>query len=237
MLNRATGLTCASAFLVNWAKQHRPWAPEASILYLPVAIGADEHVVSPSLSSAVRERFPGKKVLVYVGTISRLYQIDEIVGLAIAMKARRDDFKVLVCGDGPDLVWLKDLATKKGVRQEIHFEGRVARRDIASYLDAASALLFPFHGNRHNLARCPTKAYHYAAANRPLVTNRVGEVARLFGDSAFYYREGDAQSMADACELVLSGAQMFSHAIPFRSLTWEDRCDAYVSWLHGLRVW
>jgi len=236
MMSRAAGFSCASEYLVDWVRGQRPeLGPE--ILYSPVAISADEHVVRPELSRSVRERFAGRHVLVYVGTISRIYQIGEILDLAAALKGRRDDFTVLICGDGVDRAAYQDESVRRGLGGVVHFEGRISRTDVASYLDAASVLLFPFHDTRHNRARCPTKGFHYAAANRPLVTNRVGEVARVFGDTAFYYAEKDVRAMADACGLALRASPGFNSGIPFYRLTWEERADRYESWFGRMKIW
>ena len=237
MLSHAAGFTCASEFLVNWVRRDRPELGPEGVLYSPVAISAEEHVVQPALSRSVRERFAGRHLLVYVGTISRIYQVEEIVDLAGELRSRRKDFVVLICGDGPDRKSYQELASARGLGEVVHFEGRIERRDVASYLDAASILLFPFHDTQHNRARCPTKGFHYAAANRPLVTNRVGEVAKLFGESAWYYPEREVRAMADACELALAAFPGYNNGIPPRSLTWAQRTDRYEGWIERLRLW
>ena len=107
------------------------------------------------LSRSVRERFAGRHILIYVGTISRIYQVEEILDLAGELRSRRRDFVVLICGEGPDRKTYQALAASRGLDDVIHFEGRIQRQEVASYLDAASVLLFPFHENRHNLALVP----------------------------------------------------------------------------------
>jgi glycosyltransferase involved in cell wall biosynthesis len=236
MLSHASGFTCASAFLVDWVRGRRPGL-DAEVLYSPVAIAAEEHVVRLELSRSVRERFPGRHILVYVGTISRIYQVEEILDLAGELRSRRRDVVVLICGEGPDRKIYEAQATKRGLGDVVHFEGRIRRQDVASYLDASSVLLFPFHENRHNLARCPTKGFHYAAANRPLVTNRVGEVAKLFGGSACYYPERDVRAMADASERAIALSSAFDNGIPFRELTWAKRADSYEDWFERMKIW
>lgn len=236
MLSHGAGFSCASGFLVDRVRSRRPELGR-EILYLPVAIEAGEHVIKPEISRTVRERFSGKHVLVYVGSISPLYPIGEIVDLAGEISRRRRDFVILICGDGSDLRKYKAEVAARGFADLFCFEGRIARPDIASYLEASSVLLLPFADNEQNRARCPTKAFHYAGANRPVVTNRVGEVGRLFGESAYYYPEHDISSMADACELAMKNVKGYDNKIPFRDLTWDERADRYEAWLVGLGIW
>ena len=236
MLNRAAGFTCASEHLVSWVKARRPEL-DTEILYSPVAISSEEHVVDLELSNRIKARFQGKNLLVYVGTISKIYQINELIDLAVELKQRRSDFSILICGEGPDRSAYEKEAAERGVTEFVAFEGKIPRTSIASYLDASTALLFPFHDTVHNRARCPTKAFHYAAANRPVVTNSVGEVGRLFGNSAFYYPERNVTGMVDACEAAIVGSVGFDNRIPFRSVTWSDRAERYESWLVKQGVW
>ncbi len=236
MLNRAAGFTCASEHLVSWVKARRPEL-DSEILYSPVAISSEEHVVDLELSNRLKSRFQGKHLLVYVGTISKIYQVNEIIDLAVELKRRRSDFSILICGDGPDRLAYEREAAERGAAEVVAFEGRIPRTCIASYLDASTALLFPFHDTVHNRARCPTKAFHYAAANRPVVTNCVGEVGRLFGNSAFYYQERSVTGMADACEAAIISSVGFDNGITFRSVTWSDRAEKYERWLIERGVW
>jgi len=101
---------------------------------------------------------------------------------------------------------------------------------------AADVLVFPFAANAFNLSRCPTKAYNYAAANRPVVTNRNGEVARLFGDSALYYPEHDVEALADQCDQALARRAGYDNGISFATLTWEARAAQFKEWL-AARNW
>jgi glycosyltransferase involved in cell wall biosynthesis len=81
------------------------------------------------------------------------------------------------------------------------------------------------------LSRCPTKAFHYAAANRPVVTNRTGEVAALLGESAWYYPEHDVEAFADRCVEALKHGTRFDNGIAFATLTWDARAREFARWL------
>jgi hypothetical protein len=102
-------------------------------------------------------------------------------------------------------------------------------------MEAAQVLLFPFPASLFNLSRCPTKAFHYAAANRPVVTNETGEVAALLRDSAFYYPEHDIEAFADRCVDAMRCRHGFDSGIQFSALTWKARAREFLAWLelHG----
>ena len=74
------------------------------------------------------------------------------------------------------------------------------------------------------------------AYNRPIVTNRVGEVAEALGDAGFYYHPNSTESMACACERALCSAATYdlSHAMPL--VYWSERARCYGRWLESLKL-
>ncbi len=228
---RADGFTCASAGVEKIVRRLRPGLGSRA-LRLPVAISAGEHAPDPRLVSRLRRDAAGRPVLLYVGTISRFYedQIDELIALSGILYRRSSMALLKIAGGGEDFEYFKAKALSVD-RGNFEFIGHVPREELASHMEAAQVLLFPFPATPFNLSRCPTKAFHYAAANRPLVTNRVGEVAELFGNTAFYYRAGDVEDMARACHHALEAKPEFSNGIEFDALTWDRRIATFVRWL------
>jgi glycosyltransferase involved in cell wall biosynthesis len=238
LIVQAHGFTCASSFLESRVRKLRPDIGNR-ILRLPVAISADEHRIDPDLLQRLRQGSTGRPVLLYIGSISRFYedQLDEIIALAKALRERCSKALVRVAGSGPDLEYFKAKAAQAQVGDSLEFTGHVRReRDLASHMEAAQALLFPFPATSFNLSRCPTKAFHYAAANRPVVTNLTGEVAHLFGCSALYYPERDVEAFADRCQDAIALHGGFDNRIPFGTLTWEARASEFKEWLSGHRL-
>lgn len=231
MIAQADGFTCASAFLEEAVRRRRPLLGER-LLRLPVAISEHEHRVDAALSTRLRESARGVPILLYIGSLVRFYedQLDEILALAWELRRRRVPVLIRILGSGADAGYFEAKAARAGVTDTVEFAGHVERRDLASHMDAASVLIFPFAANAFNLSRCPTKAFHYAAANRPVVTNRTGEVAALLGDSALYYPERDVGAMADVCMQALQGRAKVG-GIDFRSLTWNARARTFADWL------
>lgn len=236
---QANGFTCASAFLENAVRRQRPDLG-TRLLRFPVAISAHEHRVDPALVTRLRAAAGTRPTLLYIGSVWRFYedQLDEMIQLAVTLRRRGSSAQVRVLGGGPDLEYFKQKSAQAGMTDTLEFAGHVARDALASHMEAADVLVFPFAANPFNLSRCPTKAFHYAAANRPLVTNRTGEVAALFGEHALYYPEGDVEALASRCEeaLALARAGSYNNQIPFPSLTWSARAETFLAWLAS-RQW
>ncbi|HZP60722.1 MAG TPA: glycosyltransferase [Opitutaceae bacterium] len=236
MIAQADGFTCASALIEGLIRRQRPGLA-GRLCRLAVAISEDEHRVDPAVVARLRRADAGRPTLLYVGSMNRFYeeQIDELIGLARVLHCRGLPARVRLLGGGPELDHFKDRAARAGLGGAIEFAGHIPREELASHMDAAQVLIFPFPANPFNLSRCPTKAYHYAAANRPVVTNRVGEVAALFGEKAWYYPERDVEAFADCCLNALAQGAAFDNGIPFAGLTWKSRAGQFSQWLlrHG----
>jgi len=237
LLAQADGFTCASAFLERSVRQIRPDLG-TKVLRLPVAISAAEHCSDPVLVESLRRASAGRPILLYVGSVSRFYedQLDEVIKVAAVLRRRGSSARVRVAGSGPDLEYFRSKAEAARVGDTLEFTGHVRReRDLASHMEAAQVLLFPFPATPFNLSRCPTKVFHYAAANRPVVTNPTGEVAALLGDSAFYYPEREVEAFADRCQAAVELGGGFDNGIALSSLTWEVRASQLLGWLdaHG----
>ena len=234
MIAQADGFTCASEFLENTVRAQRPGLGPR-LLRLRVAISKNEHQVDPALLSQLRAADAGKPTFLYIGSVWRFYedQLDEVIKLAATLHRRKINARVRILGGGPDMDYFKAKAARLAPGAALEFAGHVPREALASYMEAADVLVFPFPTNPFNLSRCPTKAFHYAAANRPVVTNKVGEVAALLGDSALYYPEHDADAMADRCVEALALRERFHNNIPFRSLTWDELAVQFATWLRA----
>lgn len=224
--------TVASSFLENAVRRRRPEVG-SNLLRLPVAISADEHRVRPSLVSQLRSAAAGRPVLLYVGSLLAFYQdqVDELIQLAAQLKRGGSDAVVRIVGGGPAAADFQARARRAGVEGTLEFAGHVDRPELASHLEAANVLLFPFPATPFNLSRCPTKAYHYAASGRPVVTNRTGEVAALLGDDALYYPEHDIAAMADRCLEAMRRPVPDGSRSAAPALTWEARAETFGSWL------
>ncbi|HZZ18697.1 MAG TPA: glycosyltransferase family 4 protein [Opitutaceae bacterium] len=233
MVLQAQGFTCASAYLEASVRAQRPDIGER-LLRLPVAISSQEHRIDPELVARLRKDAHGRPILLYVGSMRRMYdeQITELIELALVLRRRGSDAIVRIAGTGPDMDYFKAKADDAKVGNSLEFSGHVRRDgDLSAHMEAANVLIFPFPSTKFNISRCPTKAYHYAAANRPVITNRTGEVAALFGRSALYYPERNVEALADRCLHGLKQSPGYSNGIAMASLTWESRADQFIGWL------
>ena len=235
MARRAHGLTVASAELENWIRARRPELKD-EVLYLPVAADESSLRIDENLVAKLRHDADGTPTLLYVGTLWKTYdqQLQMLIELAKCARATSWKIRIKILGGGPDADFYRQQIQSAGLGGIICLDGHVDRSLLCTHMRAADVLLFPFPDTAQNRARCPTKAFYYASTGRPLVTNRVGEVARLFGDRAHYFKENNVTDFQDAVRRALDSGPSASAPLPFRELIWEERADRLWSWLNRL---
>lgn len=110
--------------------------------------------------------------------------LDVLIDLPLAIAAFREVLRVF-----PDAVFLLVGPSKKDLRglvpddvpdSNILSTGPVPYGELRSYLAAADVFLMPYADKVSNRGRWPNKVGDYMCVARPIVSNPVGEVKRLF---------------------------------------------------------
>jgi glycosyltransferase involved in cell wall biosynthesis len=90
-----------------------------------------------------------------------------------------------ILGWGPDLEKWRAWVKERGL-SNVDMMGFHTGDFLWRHLRHAHVLLFPIRETIPNLSRCPSKTYAYMQAQRPIITNRVGEVAEVLQERAVY---------------------------------------------------
>jgi glycosyltransferase involved in cell wall biosynthesis len=105
--------------------------------------------------------------------------------------------------------------------RNVFIHGFLPWADVWQHIRHASVLVFPIRDTQGNRMRCPAKTFAYMQAERPIVTNRVGEVAEVLRDLATYV-EPTAEAFAAA--VTASLAERRPHVrYPLEDHTWQAR--------------
>jgi len=115
----------------------------------------------------------------------------------------------------------------------VHMSGHVEPAQVPAYLLASDVLLFPIEDTVANRARCPNKTFQYIGANRPIVTNRVGEVAKHLGEAAFYYDFDSLDDFAAVVARALESSGSYDESGLLKKHTWSRRAEVYIEWLQA----
>jgi glycosyltransferase involved in cell wall biosynthesis len=228
---RAHAVTVASRGLETYVRSRRPGLGER-LFYMPNGYAGNSETATPELEAQLERKLRGQPLLLWVGGFWRAYGVYEMLDLAGVLSKRGRKFVLAMIGKGPELEVIKGEALKRGLSGNVLLPGRIPDDELHTYMRRSQAFILPFSSTRQNIHRCPGKLYMYVTYNRPVVTNRVGEVGEALGDAGFYYRERDPESMADACEQAVAGAAVYDQSNLIATVSWSERAARYGCWLN-----
>lgn len=232
-LARADAVALASQELLDYYRRRGSY--HARLYYLPFAV--DMQVVEKyrDRAPAVRARYGDLKLLTYLGTLIPQYSPEEALRLARVLAFRGvTDFRLLYVGRGPLQPHLAKLARRWGIAERVEFVGFVPEEDLPGYLVASDVLLCPLADNLANRYRCPSKAFWYLGARRPIVATQMGEVFRAIGEDGLYYDYGNAEDFADKVELALAGHAPLPAEARAYAHSWQAVADRYEALLEDM---
>jgi glycosyltransferase involved in cell wall biosynthesis len=229
---RAHGVAVASRSLEQLVRKHRPDLGR-KLLYLPIGYDPSFEGAGKHLDSQLRAMVGERPVITWVGSFWPAFGIDQIIEVAAILARRGRNLAFMLVGDGPSLEAMRTLVAARKL-SNVLLPGRVSHADLQAYLRISDVFLLPFPETPQNLYRCPTKLFQYIANNRPIVTNRVGEVAEALGDAGFYCEPRSVESMADACEKAIASLANYDRSAAIPPIYWSERARQYQNWLESL---
>ena len=150
------------------------------------ARGSDGALAHPEVKALGRPR------LGYFGVLDERLDLELLAGIA----ARRPEWEL--CMVGPVL---KIDRASLPQAPNIHYFGQRDYADLPAFLAGWDLALLPFARNEATRCISPTKTLEYMAAGRAVVSTRVGDVERLYGDVVRFADTTD--DFVAACEAAL----------------------------------
>lgn len=140
----------------------------------PVAMGVDLEAIKQAPVPSDHPFLKGKRVLVYLGTLDSVRQIEILFEMLRKILKKVPDALLVLAGDTDDVAhraWLKEQAKKIGVADQILWTGWLPMAEAWRFVAAAEIGLSPFpRGYLLDMAS-PTKAIEYMALGIPVLMN------------------------------------------------------------------
>jgi glycosyltransferase involved in cell wall biosynthesis len=153
----------------------------------PVPMGVDTEISSPeSIKPSYDSRLKGKRVLVYLGSLDRVRQIEIIFQMLVLIKHQIPNILLILVGDSDDAShrdWLKREVKCLDIVDNVVWTGWLLTQEAWSYVRSAEIGLSPCP--RGYLLDCasPTKMLEYMAFGLPVIVNDNPDQAQVIKDS------------------------------------------------------
>jgi glycosyltransferase involved in cell wall biosynthesis len=152
------------------------------------------------LPEGLAERFDGRLVMLYGGGLARHRGLDTIIKALPLVRDDVPDLDLVVVGDGGALDDWRALATRLGVGDRVHFEGRRDFRDLQGYHRVAAFGVVPHHKYGQTDNTVPHKLYQNMISGLPTLVSSCHCLQRIADQTgaAVVFEAGHPASAADA---------------------------------------
>ena len=170
--------------------------PETSVIYPPVAEDFRQQDTWSRAAGRAALGLHSRHVLVNVKRLHPLAGQRYLIEAVGEVIRHHPDTRLVICGTGPLLDELRDVARAAGVEAHVIFRGLVDNRTVSLYDAVADAFVLP-----SLLEACPTVALEALACGTPVISsdNPGGvELSDLFGLDVQIVPRENALALADA---------------------------------------
>lgn len=154
----------------------------------------------------------GKTVIGYVGTVVDYEGLGLLLTAARELKRTRDDFHVLIVGDGAAMTALQEQVAADGTADVVTFVGRVPHDEVERYYSLISITPFP----RLPLPVCemvsPLKPFEAMAMGKAVIASDVAALAEIVrpGETGLLHEKGSAESLFEQLRTLLENPELRS---------------------------
>lgn len=229
------GLLSASKYLEDLycTRAKRTGRSKLPVLYFPYAFSESLHQpVSLGVDHPLNRKYQGKRVFLYLGTITRNYGAFTMIRAFEQLPHLRDQARLVLIGRGRHLEEAKSYILSRKLTDYIELPGFVEEEDIRYYFSVASAFISPMNDTVQDWARCPSKLFMYLPYRKPVLTCRIGEPVTVLNGAAVYYKSGSANDMAHQIENMFIQNKWEADSKPHLH-SWNQRTKEFDSWIRS----
>ncbi|QCR52977.1 hypothetical protein C1N80_04860 [Brachybacterium sp. SGAir0954] len=147
----------------------------------------------------------GKTVIGYVGSVLDYEGIELMLEAAEVLNRSREDFHVLIVGDGAELERFQNHVQEHDLEHVVTFTGRVPHEDVERYYSLVDITPFP----RLPLPVCemvsPLKPFEAMAMGKAVVASDVSALKEIVtpGLNGYLHEKGSAESLIEQLTILL----------------------------------
>jgi len=146
--------------------------PKSKMMSLPMGVNQELFSLNKSgMRMRKNYKLNGAQVIIYVGPMDNIREVDTIIHAFSKVKEHRDNVKLLMVGKGDDKINLEELALKLGIREDVIFTGQVPYFDVPYYIAVANICLSSVPPLSIYKVSSPTKLFEYMVMGKPVVAN------------------------------------------------------------------
>ena len=160
--------------------------------------------------------FPGKKILMFLGTPRPHKGIDDLLS---AFKKYNDlDLRLVIIGVENQQEFLKGVDAS--IRDRVAVLSKVPFDKLPEYLSAADIIAIPQRLTSDSIGQIPARLFDAMAMGKPIIATRVSDIPEVLGDCGYLVDPNKPSQLADAVLHIMN----HSDEALLKGLAARERC-------------
>jgi glycosyltransferase involved in cell wall biosynthesis len=109
------------------------------------------------------------KKIVFSGVMYHHRGLDVLLDAAPKIIKKHSDVKIILLGDGPEILKLKDIVKKENIESNVIFKGWIDRKEIPQEISNATIAIGPLKKTTVTEHALPIKVLEYMASSLPII--------------------------------------------------------------------
>jgi glycosyltransferase involved in cell wall biosynthesis len=158
---------------------------------------ADEAKFLSRPASVVEEPSRSEFVMLYHGTLTRIYGLDLAIEAFALVHAQMQGARLCILGSGTEREELARLAQARGLTSKVQLVGQVPATEIPSWLSRCDAGILPIRRDVFLDFAFPNKLPEFILMRKPVIVSRLKAIGHYFSEEALaYFEPNDPASLA-----------------------------------------
>ncbi|MBZ5616787.1 MAG: glycosyltransferase family 4 protein [Acidobacteriia bacterium] len=150
-------------------------------------------------SSVLAPRDPEKFVMMYHGTLTKIYGLDIAIEAFALAHTEMPGAELWILGSGPEKDALAQLAKARGLSVKVRLVGQVPATEIPGWLGQCDTGILPIRRDVFLDFAFPNKLPEFIIAGKPVIVARLKAIRHYFGEDALaYFEPNDPADLARA---------------------------------------
>lgn len=185
-------------------------------------------------------RDPNRFVMVYHGTLTRIYGLDIAIDAFAKVHDQMPGAELWILGDGPEQATLSALTQKYGLEEKVRIVGRVPADEIPAWLSKCDVGLLPIRRDVFLDYAFPNKLPEFVISGKTVIVSGLKAIQYYFSDDAVvYFEPNNTDDLARQmhrlyCDPELRERLVHRARIEYRPITWNRMKERYLSLIEQL---
>ena len=188
----------------------KKWGYQKPVEVMP-QMGVDTEFFTPAENKQVNSEF----CIGFVGRLSYHKGIDTLIAAAKFLNHQNLNFRIILCGSGPDEAKLREEAQKLAVDELVTWLGGVSHEEVPREMQKLDVLVLPSRSVETWKEQFGHVIIEAMATGIPVVGSTCGEIPNVVGRSELVFTEGNAEELAAILSRLISDNAWYSEAAQY----------------------